>query len=354
MFACGGRRQPGGAVDASPGGGAGGSADGGAGGSADGPGGDDAAGGVDAASSASDAGSSSDGRHDTEAPALDAAATTDGSPSATACKLPEGLPLTPRLVPNVPGTRDFAFDKAGNVVAVQFFAKDLLATPYQGMPALLLAGAVQGTSRGTRFLPGGELLIVDGNSLVAIDSQNRKRQLAAGLPAPWGLAVDPQGRAYVATAHEIVRVDAAGQSTVISSDSRLNGTIALSPGYDILYVTGLAGEIRKASIGADGKADPQQRLAVIPNAILMGITVDECGNLYVSQGNREVWHVTPTGLTTRLVAGSSITGGLHFGSGRGGWKETALYISAHDRARAGLQEVELGFRGMKDPYLETP
>jgi hypothetical protein len=29
------------------------------------------------------------------------------------------------------------------------------------------------------------------------------------------------------------------------------------------------------------------------------------------------------------------------------------YVATAD-ARAGLQEVELGFRGMKDPYLATP
>jgi hypothetical protein len=61
------------------------------------------------------------------------------------------------------------------------------------MPTRLLADAIKGTSRGTRFLPGGELLIVDSLELVAIDSQNRKRQLADGFQSAWGLAVDPKG-----------------------------------------------------------------------------------------------------------------------------------------------------------------
>jgi sugar lactone lactonase YvrE len=286
--------------------------------------------------------------------------TSDGSPPA-GCKLPDGLPLKGRPLPNVPGSQDLVFDREGNVVTVERRTRDLQATPYEGVPVTWAAGITRDAVFSTAFVPDGTLVIATTSSLLGFDAQKNKRTLATNLDYAHGLAIDRQGRIYFSTKTSIQRLEGAGPPTIVSKDARFQGGLAFSPGYDTLYVTGDAGEVRKMSVGADGQLGPQQRLGVVPkeanlDVILFDIAVDECGNLYVSQGNHQVWRMTPTGDTTKIFDINSAVMGVRFGSGRGGWKATSLYVSTLQgpAATAAVMELDLGVRGMGDPYLGTP
>jgi hypothetical protein len=318
---------------------------------------DDAAATTDVGSAADNAGDS--GAGDSGAPASDATTQPDGPPSGPGCQLPGALPIKGRRLLKPSQAEDFAFDKAGNLVGIDPPTRSLLATPYQGDPTTLLAHATQKHAFGTRLLPNDDVVVLDGNSVIAISPGGQKTTLAPELAGhPEGLAVDRQGRIYVATdTGDVVRIDGAGQSTVISSDplSHAARAIVFGPDYDTLYLSGLDGEIRKVALSADGKAGPQQRFAVIPKnpdgSLLGGMTFDECGNLYVTQVNHQLWRVSPQAEAIKIVQDATLAPlAVRFGSGRGGWKETALYVAA----LGGMLELDLGFRGTRDPYLATP
>lgn len=87
--------------------------------------------------------------------------------------------------------------------------------------------------------------------------------------------------------------------------------------------------------------------------IVHDLTTDECGNLFVVNAYHQLWRVTAAGQTTKVAELDATLGGPSFGSGRGGWKETALYVALPSSSlrREGVLEIALGFRGMPHPGL---
>jgi hypothetical protein len=313
--------------------------------------------GLDAAAGAPDGGIANGGAGG--APMADAATPLDGLPAVANCQLPAGLPLKGRFLPNVPRSMDFTFDKDGNFVAVEMTTGALKATPYQGAPVTLFAGATSGFGRGAHSLPNGDVLFVDaGKTLTSITPQGEKNTLGM-LNGAHGVTLDAQGRPVISALDGIFRLEGT-QLTAVSNDPHRAAAVAFSPDYGTLYAATPAGEIRKMDMGRDGKAGPQQLLATVPKdsstLIVDDMTVDECGNLFVVNASGQVWRVTAAGQTTKVIEVSATLGGPSFGSARGGWKETALYVavpSGADPAMGGALEVDLGFRGMKDPGLSA-
>jgi hypothetical protein len=277
----------------------------------------------------------------------------DGPPVLAACELPQGLPLAGRFVPNVPYLMHLAFDQGPNLVAVDMTTHDLLAIPYQGAPVSLIPAAVRGFGRGINVLPTGGFLVLDGNQLVTLTPQGN-RTVIGTLENPANVILDPQGRPVVSDGPIIERLDG-NRFTVLSRDPRGGSALAFSPDGATLYVVSPDGEIRQLAIGPDGKAGPQRPLASIPRdgvtVIVTGMVADECGNLYVVNAVHEVWRVTPAGGLLLVVKVKQALGGLRFGSGRGGWKDTALYLAqpTSSLAATGVLEVDLGFRGARPP-----
>jgi hypothetical protein len=276
---------------------------------------------------------------------------SDGPPSSASCQLPEGLPLAGRLVTNVPHLMDLTFDQGTNLVAIDMKTHDLVAIPYQGAPVRLIPAAVRGFGRGINVLPGGDFMLLDESQLVTFTPQG-KRTVLATLDGPTTVILDPQGRPVVSVGPVIERLDG-NRFTVLSRDPRGATALAFSPDGATLYAVSVTGELRQMSIGPDGKAGPQQPLAFIPKngdiVIITGMVADECGNLFVVNAAHELWRVTPAGGLLKVVRTKDSLGGLRFGSGRGGWKDTALYLAqpASSLVMGGALEVELGFRGAR-------
>ena len=64
-----------------------------------------------------------------------------------------------------------------------------------------------------------------------------------------------------------------------------------------------------------------------------------------------VWMVTPGGVATEWVdlrGVADFVPAVSFGSGRGGWSATALYVMDFD---GGVHEAEIGIAGRLDPHL---
>ena len=217
-------------------------------------------------------------------------------PSAPGCALPADIDLRTRILRTVPSSEsDFTFDRAGNLVGVQFATTILWATSYQGSATMLAPAAVAGHGRGIRFLPGGDLLIVDASARAVVKiapAQGDRSPLTTALDVPWGLAVNPRGFAYVAhvgsTGH-VRRIPlAGGAATDLALDAKEGYAKGLTfgPDYGTLYFTTLKGRVAKVSISPEGRAGPSERVANTFEALgggaaLDGITSDECGNLFV-------------------------------------------------------------------------
>jgi SMP-30/Gluconolactonase/LRE-like region len=296
-------------------------------------------------------------------PALPDADTWDVGPvSPDKCTLPAGLPLRGVELPQVPLTEDFAFDRNGNMVAVEYKGTALRAIPYQGNPMTLDPTAVQGRSMGMGYLPTGDLVILDlgGKSLIKITPAGVKSTLLTGLNVPYNLSIDRQGFVYVGEYMngEIKRINGAnGQFTVISTGQQVAFRgFTFSPDYRTLYVNDRNTQtVQQMSLAPNGEAGPIELLATVqmPGFGPAEMATDECGNVFVLATGGLVWRITPAGVATEVFAGKGLFSALRFGSGRGGWKPTALYLTRTDAqgTGGGGVEVELGVRGMPDPYL---
>jgi sugar lactone lactonase YvrE len=303
-------------------------------------------------------------------PAVDASLPDGGLPGAGACEVAAGLAQRTKTIAQVPAAdHDFTFDRTGNLIGVQSRTNNLWSAPYGGSPTMLASAVVQRFARGIRFLPNGDLVIADeaAGAVVKIPPQGGPSTLAKGITTAWGIAVDRDERIYVtdraATGGNYVRrVDgASGDTKVLATvpNGPLLG-ITFSPDYRTLYFTRQVGAVVKMSISPDGKAGPIEALAEIPPAGLGGarldaITTDECGNLYVVQNAGIIWRITPAGDKAKILElpQLGLITGVRFGSGRGGWKETALYFMRENPRGFGVMEVDIGVRGMKDPYQES-
>jgi hypothetical protein len=284
------------------------------------------------------------------------AAGSGGSGGGTSgCVLTAQIPVTTRPINHVPGSEDFTFDKAGNLVGVELQNNALRSTPFTGASQVLVPGAVTGLGRGIRYLLDGDLAVVDkAGTLLRIASNGSKSTILGGMSQPNGIAVGLDGFVYLTmSTGQVRRINANGgaYTVLVNEAARSFDGITFSPDHKTLYVNEESGKVSKMSIDAAGAAGPLQQIADLSGeSILDGMTIDECGNLYVVQMSGVVWRVTPAGEKTKVVvlpAGAFICA-VNFGSGIGGWKNTALYIMNFSM---GVHEVELGFRGKKEVHL---
>jgi hypothetical protein len=321
----------------------------------------------------SDASPADEGAGTTADAANDQAGPSDGAsdqapPASSACALPAGAPFRGKdLAGEVQAGYALAFNTSGGLmtspirqVSPGIQARPLLAIPYLGTPMTVLPDV--GTRvRAMRFLPGGDLLVstlASGGDSVLIQVTPRwTRTTTLTMPAqPRAIVVDQQGKIYVSALSEVRRVDlATGQSAVVArTDSGDFVGLAFSPDYRTLYAARLSGEISKLAVAPDGKLGPLQPFFLFPDNPSSGqrggaLATDECNNVFMLFERQSIWRITPAGDSTQVTQERSFISSFKFGNGRGGWKDTALYLM-FDPPQGNLIEVDLGVRGMKDPH----
>jgi sugar lactone lactonase YvrE len=305
------------------------------------------------------------------------------------------LPITKYTQIAMPGTEDFTFDKLGFLLGVDSETNMLFRAKYDGTREDLVPniGLVAGgfPVRGMRFLAGadsttGDLVFADvgGGGLSKVNMQSKtKSSLATGANQPNGVAVDPNGFAYLTAADgNVWRVNTkTGQSSEFFKQAvagvSLDG-IAFSPDYKRLYIDTEMGYLSYLPIKDDGTAGDYVIMAKLSDEqtassggppMLDGLTVDECGNIYVVQMSGTIWRVSPDSLETKekvvkviTIASTDAgfpTGGppgmgvnmfaVNFGTGVGGWKSDAIYIM--NMMGNYVYEVVVGVKGAPQQHL---
>lgn len=158
---------------------------------------------------------------------------------------PAPLPVAQAYLPNFTGAEDFAFDPEGYLVSVDPLG-NLIGIRRDGTSRLIVPD-ISAFSAGTRFHPGGELLLnaADRGELLAINTATGgSRVVLGGLEYPNGLEVDADGFAYVAEqiSGRVRRVDVdTGDFTFIARGLFNPNGLSFSPDEDTLYIGSFGG-----------------------------------------------------------------------------------------------------------------
>ncbi|NCG20256.1 MAG: hypothetical protein GWP91_14705 [Rhodobacterales bacterium] len=193
------------------------------------------------------------------------------------------LPLTYTTHDWVPSHEDWTFSTDGYMVGV---SGGLKRTPFGG-PAELLVPNI-GNAKGTRYLPDGNLVIVDvdAQSLIKVDPFTGGRETLHQLSTPNGVAIGADGWAYVTVSGAVVRIDTSNGDLEMIADlpgMSFDGS-SFSEDYSRLYWNSEFGNIWFVDFDANNDPGPPTQGPNIPISgfsILDGMTVDACGNLYV-------------------------------------------------------------------------
>ena len=283
-------------------------------------------------------------------PAPDAAAAI-----ATNCAMLRSGPFTARLrSPNVESD-ELTFDRQGRLLL--FRGNDVVRMA-DGNTEVVLRDVLGNGGGALRFLPDGSLIVADfsGDRLTMYDPPSRSALFVVATQSPMKVAVGPAGRLYVSSNSGLIYLlnPATSRRGVVGDPDDGVGGLAFSPDHRTLYA-GLLDEeaIAAFPVRPDGQLGPRSIVArQIPYPL--GLTVDECGNIYTSGGSDgRVRRVSPGGRIDLLVqVGRAQLWGLGFGSGQHGWSQTALYVSSASNGQSGLFEIEMGVRGA--PQVPAP
>ncbi len=264
-------------------------------------------------------------------------------------------PTSHRVVDYVPAAEDFTFDRRGNLLSVAIGSGGLMRTPFGG-PATLAVPGISGFARGIRPLPSGELIIADPEtgSLRKVTAGGSVSTLVGGLPGPNGVVIGRDGLVYVShdDGGQLRRIDpTTGTGDVlVNTPARTYNGLVFSLDYDTLYVTEESGTIYAYDM-ATGELSPFVSLQV--DELLDGMTLDECGNVYVIDISAVVWRIDPAGNAEeyyRIDDDLVLTPALNFGSGAGDWRRDRLYLMHFN---GGVFELDTGgLRGRHEPHLE--
>lgn len=291
---------------------------------------------------------------ETGTPQTDSGTPIPPGPSCDA--LPEG-PYTFIKSSQIHTEEDFDFDRYGFLVLQSY--QDLIGIARDG--SMTVIGTNVGIDvAGIRTLPTDDYVVAqqDTATLRRVNHVNGNTvTVLGGLDFPNGLDVGLDGMVYVSEYSGNGRVRMvdpySGDATVILSIDYPNG-LALSPDEQTLYValsqSLFAGNGRVVAIDRDpdsGEWVGTPRTVYDSTDLLDAITVDTCGNVYVT-GYRtgKVWRIRVPDLTAELVIDLPNSGwegycAARFGAGWGDWKRTTLYVSN----RTDLYGIELGIEG---------
>jgi gluconolactonase len=280
----------------------------------------------------------------------DAAPGEDAVP-AIACSALPPLPWAFRLLPGLPASEDFTFDNQGFLVAL---SKNNLVRMARGGAPELIASAVALNGTGLRVLPGGDFAVADEvrGTVQRIEAGGGRRNIGTNIRGPNGIQLGPHGQLYVTGLGDgtLYKIDPqAGTTTMLTFVVDDADGLVFASDYQTLFVNSYgSGEIHRMVVNADGTVGPPMRFVEgLGNPD--GMTIDECGNLYVAgYGDGKLRRVTPDG-KVEVVADfkmGTITA-VNFGSGAQGWDARTIYVMNY--AMGGLFELKVGVRGAPSP-----
>jgi hypothetical protein len=280
----------------------------------------------------------------------EAATTEDGTAALSCGELPP-LPWEFRLQAGPPISEDFTFDEDGYLLAL---SKNNLVRVARGSAPQLVASGVALNGTGVRVLPGGDFVVADEirGTVQRIDASGGRRNVGTNIRGPNGLQMGPAGNLYVTdlSGGNLYRVDpAAGLTTLLTFVVDDADGLVFSNDYQSLFVNSFgSGEIYRLPVMPDGSVGAPVRFAEglgHPD----GMTIDECGNLYVAgYGDGKLRRVSPEG-KVELVADfkTSPVTAVNFGSGKQGWDARAIYVMNY--VEGGVFELKVGVRGGAPP-----
>lgn len=253
-----------------------------------------------------------------------------------------------------PPNEDYTFGADGYAYAIN---NGLTRTPYGGPSELLVPGIP--AARGTRFLPDGTLIValVDTGTLIRVDPNTGGQSVvASGLVNPNGIAIGPDGRAYVATGGRILRVDpdSLAVDVFVEEPGSFDG-ITFSHDYRRLYWNEETGAVHWVDLDEDLEVVGSMHTARIPVgffSLLDGMAADACGHLYVIEMGGILWRISPDGTVEealRIASAFAVTPSLNFGlTSAGGYDPNVLYIADFT---GKFYAVEVGVPGKWEPHL---
>jgi sugar lactone lactonase YvrE len=289
-------------------------------------------------------------------PRADGAAPADGAPveeaiPAVSCSALPPLPWEFRLVSGPPISEDFTFDEQGYLLAL---SKNNLVRVARGGAPQLVASAVALNGTGVRVLPGGDFVVGDEvrGTVQRIDAAGGRRNIGTNIRGPNGIQLGPGGQVYVTGLNDgnLYRVDpTAGLTWLVAFVVDDADGIAFANDHQAVFVNSFnSGEIFRLPLMPDGSAGAPVKFAEglgHPD----GMTIDECGNLYVAgYGDGKLRRVGPDG-KVELVADFQVSPvtAVNFGSGKQGWDARAIYVMNY--MAGGVFELRAGVRGGPQP-----
>lgn len=281
----------------------------------------------------------------------DPTAPMDETVPAVDCRSLPPLPWSFRLQPGSPPSEDFTFDRDGYLLALS--KNNVVRMARGGTPQLVAANAaIHGT--GLRALPNGDIVVADEvlGVVQRIDASGGRRNVGTNIRGPNGIQLGPGGKLYVTdlTGGNLYLVDPeAGVTRLLSFVVDDADGLVFSNDYRTLFVNSYgSGEIHRLPVNPDGTVGAPARF-IEGLGHPDGMTIDECGNLYVAgYADGQLRRVSPDG-KVELVADfqTSPVTAVNFGSGKHGWNARTLYVM--NQADGGLFEIAVGVRGAPPP-----
>lgn len=315
----------------------------------------------------------SDSDSDSEGDSASDTTGDDGGTQTSDCDALPALPAPYKALPGFVGSEDFVFDNEGYMRNVGWYDKALFRSAYGGSPELLIPD-VSSDVRGISFELGGEMLMAEMRMgvLKRVTEDGSETPLASDLDGPNGIMLTPDGQIYVSATfgQKVWLIDPeSGQKTVVAEFPEMLDGLTFSPDYSRLYVntfedvgqTGGKSYVYEVEIKADGTGGPPQLLTEF-SGWPDGMAVDVCGNVYVANHYDPPLRITPDGDYEVLVELDSVDGkhpfntSLHFGSGKGGWDSSKIYLMGPANAMDGdgpanFFEIDVGVEGRPEAHL---
>ena len=256
-----------------------------------------------------------------------------------ACKKLSSGPLSPiALGQRFQGSEDFAFDGDESMVARK--GNDVVRVNAAGSVTGKVA-TLSGPTLGLRYHPNGNLLaaMVSANKIVSVAPNGQVRDVATGLNGPNGIFVEMDGTVWFTEGggNAVVRMTSDGKRKAFAAGADkaqgANGVVVDSKNKRLFYTEFDKGKIHRVDLKANNAAPVH--VATIAGAGLDGLTLDECGNLYVvDQKHSKLFRVRlgTNGAATRapeLLATFPVNvANTNFGAGKG-FDEKTLFVSGN-------------------------